>query len=107
MQIGEVIGTVTLSRSHPSMTGARLRLVTPLTLANLRGEQPPREEPIVVYDELAAGIGSRIAISDGREAAQPFDPIDKPIDAYNAAILDRIDLFDVPASNPPKTRTKK
>ena len=103
MQIGEVIGTVTLSRSHPTMVGARLRLVTPLTLANLRGE-PPREEPIVVYDELSAGIGSRIAISDGREAAQPFDPVDKPIDAYNAAILDRIDLFDVPEGKPKRAK---
>ena len=102
MQIGEVIGTVTLSRSHPLLTGARLRLVTPLTLANLRGEQPPREEPIVVYDALSAGIGSRIAISDGREAAQPFDPIDKPVDAYNAAILDRVDLFDLPDNKPKK-----
>lgn len=105
MQIGEVIGTVTLSRVHPLLTGARLRLVTPLTLANLRGEQPPREEPIVVYDELSAGIGSRIAISDGREAAQPFDPIDKPVDAYNAAILDRVELFDLPETK--RTKSKK
>lgn len=94
MQIGEVIGTVTLSRCHPTMTGARLRLATPMDLANLRGEMPPRAEPIVVYDELAAGIGSRIAISEGREAAQPFGPEGKPIDAYNAAILDRIEMFD-------------
>lgn len=94
MQIGEVIGTVTLSRAHPTMSGARLRIVTPLTLANLRGEKPPREEPIVVYDELGAGIGSRIAISDGREAAQPFDPVDKPIDGYCAAILDHVEIVD-------------
>lgn len=95
MQIGEVIGTVTLSRCHPTMAAARLRLATPLKLENLREGQPPREEPIVVYDELGAGIGSRIAISEGREAAQPFDPDEKPIDAYNAAILDQIEIFDI------------
>jgi ethanolamine utilization protein EutN len=46
----------------------------------------------VVYDELGAGLGSLIAVSEGREAAQPFGPEGKPIDAYNAAILDHIDL---------------
>jgi len=49
-------------------------------------------EEIVVYDELGAGLGSRIAISEGAEAAQPFRPEFKPVDAYNAAILDNIEL---------------
>lgn len=92
MQVGEVIGTVTLCRWHPTMTGARLRLAIPRSLANLQGASQENQEPIVVYDELGAGIGSLIAISEGREAAQPFDPEGKPIDAYNAALLDRIDL---------------
>jgi ethanolamine utilization protein EutN len=95
MIIGEVIGTVTLVRCHPTMAGARLRLAVPLSLEELRGESPARQEPIVVYDELGAGVGSQIAISEGREAAQPFDPEGKPIDAYNAAILDQIDLIDI------------
>ena len=64
----------------------------PLSLADLlgRGEEPAEELP--VYDELGAGLGSRIAFSEGREAAQPFHPDMKPIDAYNAAILDTIHL---------------
>ena len=33
-----------------------------------------------------------IAVSEGGEAAQPFQPEMKPVDAYNAAILDRIDV---------------
>ena len=44
-----------------------------------------------MLDELGAGIGSRIAISEGREAAMPFHPEIKPVDAYNAAILDRLE----------------
>lgn len=92
MQIGRVIGTVTLTSPHPTMVGARLRLVVPQSLANLRGDGSGQQEPLVVYDELGAGIGSLIAFSEGREAAQPFDPEGKPIDAYNAAILDEIHL---------------
>jgi ethanolamine utilization protein EutN len=93
MRIGTVIGTVTLSRSHPSLLGASYRLAVPLSLANLRGNYNDIAEEFVVYDELGAGIGSQIAISEGAEAAQPFRPELKPVDAYNAAILDNIELM--------------
>ena len=92
MRIGETIGTVTLSRWHASLGGAVLRLAVPLTLENLRGTSTARNEAIVVYDDLGSGDGSRIAISEGGEAAQPFRPLDKPIDAYCAAILDAIEM---------------
>ena len=92
MRIGEIIGTVTLSRWHPALCGACYRLTVPLSLAELAGDSEPAAEAFVVYDELGAGHGSRIAISEGSEAAQPFYPNIKPIDAYNAAILDAIQL---------------
>jgi ethanolamine utilization protein EutN len=92
MRIGEVIGTVTLNRCHPSFVGASLRMAAPLSLANLTGQEPPQAEPIVVWDQLGAGLGSRIAMSEGSEAAQPFLPEIKPVDAYNAAILDTLEL---------------
>jgi microcompartment protein CcmK/EutM len=100
MRIGDVVGTITLNRAHPSLSGASFKLVVPLSWDNLaaekaRGgphfaERPAALEEIAVLDELGAGIGSRIAISEGREAAMPFHPQIKPIDAYNAAILDTL-----------------
>jgi ethanolamine utilization protein EutN len=90
MRIGEVIGTVTLNRAHPALAHARFKLAVPLSLENLAGSSEDRAEAIVVYDALGAGHGSLIGISEGREAAQPFDPELAPIDAYNAAILDTI-----------------
>lgn len=92
MRIGEVVGTVTLNRVHPSLAGARFKLAVPLSLGNLTGESDELAGEIAVFDELGAGVGSRIAISEGREAAVPFYPEDKPIDAYNAAILDHVEL---------------
>ena len=92
MRIAEVIGTVTTNRQHPSLAGARFKLAVPLSLADLAGEPGEPAPEIVVYDELGAGVGSRIAVSEGREAAQPFYPEVKPIDAYNAAILDTLHL---------------
>jgi len=90
MRIAEIIGTVTLNRWHPSLSGGSYRLARPLSASDLTGATTPSAEPLVVYDELGAGIGSRIALSESREAAMPFHPEVKPIDAYNAAILDAV-----------------
>jgi ethanolamine utilization protein EutN len=118
VRIAHVVGTVTLNRAHPSLAGASFKLVTPLgwdSLAREKGDSPHlceapsgpfrqmgtvpffptgrsdrRLDEIVVLDQLSAGLGSRIAISEGREAAMPFHPEVKPIDAYNAAILDTL-----------------
>jgi len=92
MRIAKVVGTVTLNRCHPSFNGARLRLVVPLSLAELRGEQQPQADEMVAWDDNGAGLGSLVAISEGAEASQPFRPELKPVDAYAAAILDHVDL---------------
>ncbi len=100
MRIGKVIGTVTLNRAHPSLSAARFKLAVPLSLDNLNGSSDIEAEALVVYDDLGAGLGSLIAISEGGEAAQPFEPEMKPIDAYNAALLDEINIK-------PKTENRK
>ncbi|MDH3718761.1 MAG: carbon dioxide concentrating mechanism protein CcmL [Planctomycetota bacterium] len=94
MRIAEIIGTVTLNRSHPSLAGATLKLAVPLSLDNLLDREPPQADEIVLYDELGSGVGSRVALSESREAAAPFYPELKPIDAYNAAILDEITIAE-------------
>lgn len=113
MRIGEVIGTVTLSRWHPSLAGARFKLVVPLSLSDLRGQGGKRAEEITVFDQLGAGVGHWIAFSEGREAAMPFYPQDKPLDAYCAAILDAVYLPEPekpaplpgPPADSPETQT--
>ena len=92
MRIAEIIGTVTLNCLDPSFKGARLKLAVPLSLDNLTGKTEASADPIVVWDEMGAGIGDRIAVAEGPEAARPFRPELKPVDAYNAAILDHVDL---------------
>jgi ethanolamine utilization protein EutN len=92
MRIADVIGTVTLNRWHPNVGSATWKLAVPLTWDNLLGLSAEPAEEVVVYDELGAGLGSRIAISEGREASMPFYPEVKPIDVYNAAILDTLEV---------------
>jgi ethanolamine utilization protein EutN len=89
MRLGITIGTVTLVEPHPTIRGGVLRLVVPLAAADLeRGDGPA--EPLVAWDDLGAGDGQLVAFSEGGEAAQPFRPLDKPIDAYVAALIDRL-----------------
>ena len=44
----------------------------------------------MIYDDLGAGVGGRIGFSEGGEAAAPFHPKKKPVDAYCACILDQV-----------------
>ncbi len=90
MQIFKVIGNVTLSRSHPSFMGARLLAAEPLGTAAIGGPAAKDPDLVIVWDDLGAGDNSRIAVSDGAEAAQPFRPEMKAVDAYCSAILDTI-----------------
>ncbi len=95
MRIAEVIGRVTLNRCHPSLRGAMWKLVAPLDHKGLQGDAAGRGEPFVVYDELGSSEGHKIGVSEGAEAAAPFHPNEKPIDAYNAAILEYIEVDQV------------
>lgn len=94
MRVGKVIGTVTLNRAHPSVRGARFKIVVPLSLDMLLNAHPMDAEELVVYDELGAHDGCLVAFSEGREAAQPF-PEPKPVDAYVAAILDHVEAVSL------------
>lgn len=58
----------------------------------------PLTEDLVVYDELGAGLGSLIGISEGTEASMPFRPAKKPVDAYAACILDNISVEGIEGS---------
>jgi ethanolamine utilization protein EutN len=90
MRLADVIGTVTLSRSHPSLQGLRYVVGVPLSLKALREGLPGDGEDLVMVDELGAGAGSRVAFSEGVEAAAPYSPNKKPVDAFVAALIDRV-----------------
>lgn len=91
MRLGKVFGAVTLARAHPALAGARLRLAIPMSADELP-DGDPRGDSIVVWDNLGVGPGSLIAVSEGAEAAQPFRPEIKPIDAYVAALIDHLEV---------------
>jgi microcompartment protein CcmK/EutM len=92
MRIAEVIGRVSLSRTHPSVRGARFVIALPMPLEALTENSPKRGEEVIAYDDLGAGPGALIGLSEGREAANPFGKVKTPVDAYCACLLDRLSV---------------
>jgi microcompartment protein CcmK/EutM len=92
MKIHKVIGNVTLARCHPCYQGTRLLATEPLEQSTLTGKPTAEPDLVAVWDDLGAGIGNLIAVSDGAEAAQPFKPDLKAVDAYCSAILDEVHI---------------
>ena len=88
MRMGTVIGRVTLSVRSPKYIGERLLVTLPWKTDTFSGVDK-YDPAIVVYDQLGAGVGQQIAISEGREAACPFEK-PTPVDAYCAALVDEI-----------------
>ena len=86
MRMGTVIGRVTLSVRSPKYSGERLLVTLPWKTDTFSGAQK-FDPAIVVYDQLGAGVGQDIAVSEGREAACPFEK-PTPVDAYCAALVD-------------------
>ena len=92
MRIAKIIGNVTLSRCDPGLVGCRLLIGVPYSLAALKNNTEPDGEDVVMYDDLGAGTGQQIAFSESSQAAAPFFPNRKPIDAYCACILDSVTI---------------
>ncbi len=91
MRIGKVVGRVTLSPIHETLVGGRFLIVEVQDRFSLAGQPRKTSEYLVAYDNLGATMGDMIGFSESREACMPFYPEKRvPLDAFNAAILDRV-----------------
>ena len=94
MRLGTVIGRVTLSKTVPSLVGARWLIVSPFTRDRFPQDTEAlpglsKEPSLVAYDDLGGAIGQTIGFIEGREAAAPFEQA-TPVDAINAALVDEL-----------------
>jgi microcompartment protein CcmK/EutM len=93
MRVGKVIGRVVLSQTYDTLVGGRFLLVEVQDRFSLVGQPRKSTESLIVYDNLGATDGDMIAFTESREATQPFYPEKRvPLDAYNAAILDHVEI---------------
>lgn len=92
MKIGHIIGRVTFGHKLDSYKGGRFFLVLPATREQLLRdslEPLPKGNSLVMFDDLGADIGDRVAFSEGGEACMAFCD-ETPVDAYNCMILEKL-----------------
>jgi microcompartment protein CcmK/EutM len=93
MRIGKVVGRIVMTQLHETLVGGRFLLVEVQDRFALNGQLRKSTESLVVYDHFGATDGDLIAFTESREATMPFYPEKRvPLDAYNAAILDTVQI---------------
>jgi microcompartment protein CcmK/EutM len=92
MKLARTIGSITLAQAHPAMRQAKLRLVEVVDSIDRIDTEPLGGDTIAAWDLCGSGIGDLVALAEGPEAAQPFKPEVKPLDASIVALLDHVDL---------------
>ncbi len=93
MRLGIVRGHVVLNTALESYRGKTLLVIEPLLMANVAASNGlGGGKSLVAIDELGAAEGQIVAITEGREAANPFWPDPVPVDAYCAMIADSIQI---------------
>lgn len=90
MKMARTVGTLTLSRAHPSMKGAILRCVEIVDHIDRIEETPLGGDTVIAWDLCGSGIGDLIGLAEGPESTQPFYPDVKPLDASIVALIDNI-----------------
>jgi ethanolamine utilization protein EutN len=88
MQIARVLGPLVATQKHPTLVGAKLLMVQPLTL-----DDRPRGTPLLTIDSVGAGAGEKVLIViEGRAAGDALRRRGAPVDAAIVGIIDEVDL---------------
>jgi len=98
MRVAYVMGRLNLSRRAPETKPGSWLICEAVDASllddpmNARPRSKPMNQSLIVYDRLGAVEGDTIAVSESREASNPFYPDKVPLDAYCSAILDTVEV---------------
>ena len=92
MKIARVIGNTTLGRMDPTLHASNLRCVEVVESIDDIANLTPGGDLIVAWDLCGCSNGDLVALAEGPEAAAPFKPDVKPLDASIVAILDHCEI---------------
>jgi ethanolamine utilization protein EutN len=90
MILGRIVGDVWSTKKNEKMSALRLLFVQPLGR-----DLNPVGEVLIAADEIGAGTGEMVIVTQGAPAMQGFER-DKPIpvDAVVVAIVDNLDMTE-------------
>ena len=85
MQIATIVGQATAIVKHASMHGWKLLVAQPLTT-----DEKPDGEPILVIDQLGAGVDDRVIVcNDGAGTRKLMDSKNSPVRWFVMGICDQ------------------
>lgn len=87
MKLGTVIGTVWATRKEAGLKGLKFLFVQ---LEDPHGQ--PVDTPLIAVDQIGAGVGDRVIITQGSSSRFVFSEHNVPIDAVIIGIVDSIDI---------------
>ena len=90
MLLAKVIGNVWSTKKKDEISALRLLLIQPLDK-----DLAPAGKVLVAADEVGAGFGEMVIVTQGAPAMQAFNNKDSvPVDAVVIGIADNIDVAD-------------
>ncbi len=100
MFLGRVIGNLWATKQWPEISGLKLLVVRPHTLAELADAVPPQlcDDAVIAADLLGACVGEDVILAYGHAARAALEELDPgglarhPVDAAIIAIVDRYDI---------------
>jgi len=90
MILGRIVGDVWSTKKNEKMSALRLLFVQPLGK-----DLNPTGEVLIAADEIGAGTGEMVIVTQGAPAMQAFER-DKPVpvDAVVVGIVDNLDIAE-------------
>lgn len=100
MFLGRVIGNVWATKKWPELSGLKLLVVRPHTMAELADSTPPQacDDAVIAADLLGACVGEDVVLAYGHAARVALEELapgglaQHPVDAAIVAIVDRYDV---------------
>ena len=87
MNVGRVIGNVVCTQKTPTLQGAKLLLIQPLSPSTMKAEG----RPLVAVDAIGAGRDEIVLLAAGSSARQTEMTTGTPCDAVIMGIIDSIE----------------
>ncbi len=93
MILARVVGNVVATKKNEAMTGRKLLLVKPLVIDSPDAKElKVSSSTVVAVDQLGAGEGEIVVVSQGSSARLGVTDKNMPVDAVVIGIVDTVDM---------------
>jgi ethanolamine utilization protein EutN len=96
MILGRIVGDIWSTKKNDKIHALRLLFVQPLAK-----DLKPTGDVLIAADEIGAGVGEMVIVTQGAPAMQAFDREDLiPVDAVVVGIVDSLDIPELVDDSP-------